>query len=108
MRVAFLTSHPIQYHAKWFEALAQQPRLDLEVLYCHNATKEEQGNAGFGVPFTWDVPLFEGYNYRFLQNVSCQPSISAFSGLDTPEIGDLIRTGQYDAVVTNGWHYKSA
>jgi glycosyltransferase involved in cell wall biosynthesis len=108
MRVAFVTSHPIQYQARWFKALAEQPRLDLEVLYCHNATPEEQAHAGFGVPFSWDVPLFEGYSYRFLRNVALNPSISKFSGLDTPEIQALIRAGEYDAVVTNGWHYKSA
>ncbi len=108
MRVAFLTSHPIQYHAKWFNALAQRHELDLEVLYCHEATPQEQAHSGFGVAFTWDIPLLDGYRYRFLKNVSSEPSIATFSGLDTPEVGTLIRSGRYDAVVTNGWHYKSA
>src|SRR6266536_253473 len=108
MRVAFLTSHPIQYHAQWFKALAERPDLDFEVLFCHNATAREQARAGFGVSFTWDVPLLEGYPYRFLKNVSREASISSFSGLDTPEVGTLIRSHKYDAIVTNGWHYKSA
>jgi hypothetical protein len=25
----------------------------------------EQGQAGFGLPFEWDVPLFDGYAHRF-------------------------------------------
>jgi glycosyltransferase involved in cell wall biosynthesis len=108
MRVAFLTSHPIQYYATLFKALAGQPGLDLEVLYCHNAAPVEQANAGFGVPFSWDVPLFEGYFYRFLRNVASRPSIATFAGLDTPEIQAYIRAAKYDAVVTNGWHYRSA
>jgi len=108
MRVAFINSHPIQYHAKWFRALAEQPGLDVDVLYCHNATQAEQADAGFGVSFEWDVPLFDGYRYRFLRNAARQPSIASFSGLDTPELQTLIRGGQYDAVVTNGWHFKSA
>jgi glycosyltransferase involved in cell wall biosynthesis len=36
------------------------------------------------------------------------PSIGRFAGLDTPEISDVIRRGRYDAIVVNGWHYKSA
>src|SRR5205809_1347424 len=100
-RVAFLTSHPIQYHARWFKALADQPSLDLHVLYCHSPTPDEQGSAGFGVPFEWDVPLFDGYASRFLRNVSSKPSMATFSGLDTPEIQTLIRAGHYDAVVAN-------
>src|SRR5262249_44339221 len=108
VRVAFLTTHPIQYHTGWFKALARQPGLDFEVLYCHDPSPREQGDAGFGVAFTWDVPLLEGYRYRFLCNVAPQPSLSTFAGLNTPEIGELIAGDTYDAVIINGWHYKSA
>src|SRR5215210_6829566 len=107
-RVAFVTSHPIQYHSGWFKAMASHPRFELEVLYCHNPAPGEHADAGFGVPFTWDVPLLDGYEYRFLKNVSNAPSVARFGGLDTPELGDLIRKNRYDAVVINGWHYKSA
>jgi glycosyltransferase involved in cell wall biosynthesis len=108
MRVAFLTTHPIQYQTGWFRAMSEDPRLDLDILYCHNPTPQEQGSAGFGVPFTWDVPLFDGYRYRFLRNVSREPSTGTFFGLDTPELRRLIQNRRYDAVITNGWHYKSA
>jgi glycosyltransferase involved in cell wall biosynthesis len=108
MRIAFVTTHPIQYHAPWFRALAAEPRLDFEALYCHSATREEQADAGFGVRFDWDVPLLDGYAHRFLRNVAEPPAIARFAGLDTPEIADIVRRGRYDAIVVNGWHYKSA
>jgi glycosyltransferase involved in cell wall biosynthesis len=107
-RLAFLSSHPIQYHAGWFRAMALDPSLDLQVLYCRNAGPGEQAGAGFGVPFAWDVPLLEGYAHRFLRNVSSRPGIGRFGGLDTPELETLIRQERFDAVVVNGWHYKSA
>jgi len=107
-RLAFLTSHPIQYHAGWFRAMALDPSLDLQVLYCRNAGPGEQAKSGFGVPFAWDVPLLEGYAHRFLRNVSKRPAIGRFGGLDTPELETLIREERFDAVVVNGWHYKSA
>jgi glycosyltransferase involved in cell wall biosynthesis len=108
VRVAFLSTHPIQYQATWFRALAREPGLDVQVLYCHNPSAEEQGRVGFGVPFSWDVPLFEDYKYRFLTNVAREPSTATFFGLDTPELATLITDRHFDVVVTNGWHYKSA
>jgi glycosyltransferase involved in cell wall biosynthesis len=108
VRVAFVSTHPIQYHAPWFRALAAEPQIDLEVLYCHNATSDEQADAGFGVRFDWDVSLFDGYEHRFLRNVAKAPTIARFAGLDTPEIGDVVHRARYDAIVVNGWHYKSA
>jgi glycosyltransferase involved in cell wall biosynthesis len=106
-RVAIVTTHPIQYQAPWFRAMAAHPELDLEVFFCHHATPSQQADAGFGVEFDWDLPLLEGYRFCFLKNVAASPSASHFSGLDTPEIGDIIREQRFDAVVNCGWHRKS-
>lgn len=107
-RVAILVTHPIQYQAPWFRALASSPRLDIEVFFCHDARPGEQAGAGFDVPFTWDRPLLEGYPHRFLENTARRPSIATFNGLNTPEIGKVIRAGQFDALLVNGWNYRSA
>ena len=107
-RLAVITSHPIQYQAPWFRALSVREDLEVEVFFCHQATPQEQSAAGFGVSFAWDMPLLEGYSYRFLKNVAAHPTIGTFAGLDTPEIKDIIRREGYDAVIVNGWHFKSA
>lgn len=107
-RLAILNTHPIQYHGTWFRSLASQPGLSIEVFYCHNATATEQADAGFAVEFDWDIPLLNGYPHRFLRNVARRPGIAGFSGLDTPEIKDIITRERFDAVMINGWHYKSA
>lgn len=107
-RLAIVTTHPIQYQAPWFRALTASPNLDLEVFFCHNATAKEQGAAGFGVEFDWDISLLDGYSHRFLRNVAKRPGIAGFGGLDTPEIKDIIARERFDAVMINGWHYKSA
>jgi glycosyltransferase involved in cell wall biosynthesis len=108
MRLGVLTTHPVQYHAPWFRALAAEPGLELEVMYCHRATPTEQANAGFGVPFNWDTPVLEGYSFRFLRNRAANPEIGRFSGLDTPEIGEILDHERFDALLISGWHYKSA
>lgn len=107
-RLAIVSTHPIQYHAPWFRGLAAHPDLKMHVYYCHKATPEEQARAGFGVAFDWDVPLLEGYPHTFLRNVANTAGHGRFAAFDSPEIINIIRRGQYDAVLINGWYYKSA
>jgi glycosyltransferase involved in cell wall biosynthesis len=107
-RLAVLSTHPIQYQGPWFRALGSHPEVDLEVLFCHRARPEEQAAAGFGVEFEWDTQPLEGYRCRFLRNVATKPTIGTFGGLDTPEIAEVIKREKFDAVITNGWNYKSA
>lgn len=105
LRLAVCMSHPTQYHSPWFRELSSVPGLDLDVMYCFQPNALQQG-ADFGVPFEWDVSLLEGYRNSFLTNVSKSPGFH-FSGCDTPEIGDVIAAGEYDAVLINGWQVKS-
>lgn len=105
MRLGVLATHPIQYHAPLYRALAQ--RLDLEVFFAHRQTAEGQARAGFGVAFEWDVPLTEGYRHTYLVNRSRTPGTDSFSGCDTPGIGQVVRQGQFDAFLVNGWYTKS-
>lgn len=108
MRLAILSTHPIQYHVAWFRALAARTDLEIHVYYCHQATPQEHSRAGFDVEFTWDIPLLEGYAHSFLRNLSKRAGHGHFGGFDTPELKDIITRREYDAVLVNGWHYKSA
>lgn len=103
--VAVVTSHPIQYQAPWFRALAKHT--DLEVFFCHRQDAAGQAAAGFGVEFEWDVPLLDGYKFTWLTNQATQPDVSTFGGCDTPEIADRLRDGQFDACIVSGWYLKS-
>jgi glycosyltransferase involved in cell wall biosynthesis len=105
IRLAVVTSHPIQYYAPIFRRLDKI--LDLEVLYTHRATPADQAQAGFGTAFDWDVDLLSGYRSRFLCNVAKHPGTSRFFGCDTPEIIPIIRAGHFDAVLVLGWYLKS-
>lgn len=104
-RLAIVTSHPIQYQAPFFRALAAVT--DLEVFFCHRQTADEQAAAGFGVAFDWDIPLLDGYRSTFLSNRSPRPDVSRFAGCDTPEIAAVLRSGGFDACLVSGWYLKS-
>mgnify|MGYP003340285763 FL=1 len=101
MRIGFLVSHPIQYYAPIFRALARQ--CDLTVYFAHRQTAEQQARAGFGVAFDWDVDILSGYKSRFLTNRAKVPSTDEFWGCNTPEIAAEISRGRYDAFVVPGW-----
>lgn len=105
LRIGFLVSHPIQYYAPIFRALAR--RCDLTVFFAHRQTAEGQAKAGYGVTFQWDVDLLSGYDSRYLTNVSRQPSTDVFAGCDTPEIAQEIEQGHFDAFLVPGWGLKS-
>jgi glycosyltransferase involved in cell wall biosynthesis len=104
-RLAIVASHPIQYHAPWFRALARV--VDLRVFYAHRQDGRGQAAAGFGQEFDWDVPLLDGYEYEWLPNVATTPDVDVFAGCDTPAIAERLATGRFDACLVSGWYLKS-
>lgn len=105
LRIGFLVSHPIQYYAPIFRALAG--RCDLTVFFAHRQDAAQQASAGYGVAFDWDVDLLSGYESRFLANVSRTPTTSRFNGCNTPEIVAAIGGGRFDGFVVPGWSLRS-
>jgi len=105
LRVGALLTHPVQYYSPWFRALALRSRLT--VYYAHRQTAEGQALAGFSKGFEWDVPLLDGYDWRWLNNVSRRPGLAHFDGCDTPEIAGIIRRERFDAFLMFGWNRKS-
>jgi glycosyltransferase involved in cell wall biosynthesis len=104
-RLAVLCTHPIQYYSPWFAHMADQ--IDVHVYYAHRQTAQGQAAAGFSTAFDWDLPLLEGYTSTFLNNVAKAPSIQQFFGCNTPEIGQLLHQGGYDALLMFGWNKLS-
>lgn len=106
IRLGILETHPIQYKAPLFRALAKEPGLDIMVHYCMIPDAHQQGTE-FGVDFEWDIPLLDGYPQRVLRNVAREPSVLRFGGCDTPEIAAIIRSSSFDVWLVNGWVAKS-
>ncbi len=105
MRLGILATHPVQYHAPLYRALAEA--FDLEVFFAHRQSADGQADAGFGVAFEWDVPLLDGYAHRFLANRARRPDVGTFAGCDTPEVAEAIAQGRFDAFIVVGWYTRS-
>lgn len=102
-RLAILTSHPIQYQAPLFRKLAQHPAIDLMVYFCSDQGVTEKVDREFMTSFKWDLPLLEGYRYKFLKNYSPWPSIFQPFRLINPGIWGELKRRPYDALLVHGY-----
>ncbi len=103
-RLAALTSHPIQYQTPLFKRITSHPNIDLIVYFCSDIGVKEGyvDSSGFGVNIKWDIPLLEGYKYKFMPNVFSQ-QISGFWGRVNSSIIKEIRSNHYDAIWIHGY-----
>jgi glycosyltransferase involved in cell wall biosynthesis len=105
-RLAILVTHPIQYQVPLFRRLADEPGLDLKLLYCRIPDPTCQGKE-FGIPFQWDIPLLEGYDFEVLEKRHAARLASGIKGGEANRISKSIRDGGFDAVLVSGWNDRS-
>jgi glycosyltransferase involved in cell wall biosynthesis len=82
VRLAYLVSHPIQYQAPLLRRIAQEPDIDLTVLFGSDFSVRGYRDAGFGVGVKWDVPLLDGYKHEFLPKLRDRGDVSVASPLN--------------------------
>lgn len=105
MRLAIVTTHPIQYYAPVFKLLAQQA--EVKVFYTWGETSLTKHDPGFGKTIKWDINLLEGYDYQWLANVAPDPGSHKFNGIINPDIIDAIENWKPDTILIYGWAYNS-
>ena len=81
LRLAYLVSHPIQYQAPLLRRIAEEPDIDLTVLFGSDFSMRDYKDEGFGVGVKWDVPLLEGYKHVFLPKLRDTSTVSIASPL---------------------------
>lgn len=105
-KISFLLSHPIQYFSPLFREMAKHPQIDLTVYYCSDESIRGVKDVGFGKEVKWDIPLLEGYKYKFLKNYSPKPTIfKPPYGLINLGIVREILNNDYDAMIVHGLNY---
>ena len=105
-RVAIVCSHPIQYLAPWFVALAAEPSLELTVLYGSLSGQVYAAqDRDFGRSVSWDVDLLSGYRHLELTSHALFPGLDRFLGMASLDPFRLLRRERFDAVVILGWNY---
>ena len=97
-RVLFVASHPVQYQAPLFQRFALRPEIDMHVAYCSLRGAEPAFDPEFETTVKWDLPLLSGYPWSHVPNMGS--NAESFRGLYNPGLWKLIKTGNYDAVIS--------
>jgi glycosyltransferase involved in cell wall biosynthesis len=107
-RIAIVTTHPIQYNAPLFAKLASMPGLQTMVFYTWSQSEQGgQFDPDFNRTIKWDIPLLEGYPFRFIMNRSKRPGSDHFFGIDNPTLIREITAWKPDALIIYGWAFRS-
>ena len=103
--VIFINSHPIQYFAPMYKYMNQHGVIT-KAWYCSDVSIKGGFDKQFGVDVKWDIPLLEGYEFKFFKNYSWKPSHSyGFFGLINFEIIAQIFRIPKSVVIVHGWNY---
>lgn len=102
IKLAILNTHPIQYFAPLYKRLAQEENIDLTVLYSSRWGVSEYIDPQFNTKFKWDVPLLDGYKYKFLKNIRKTEDVNKFFNLINLEIIKELIKNKYDVLWVNG------
>ncbi|MBC7888334.1 MAG: glycosyltransferase family 4 protein [Ferruginibacter sp.] len=103
--VIFVNSHPIQYFAPMYKYMNEQG-VTTKAWYSSNESVKGGFDKEFGVDVKWDIPLLEGYEYRFFKNYSWKPSHSSgfFGLINLGMVRELFRIKK-SVIIVHGWHY---
>jgi glycosyltransferase involved in cell wall biosynthesis len=106
-RLAIITTHPIQYYAPLFKLLNERNHADIKVFYTWGKNSVKKFDPAFGKNIDWDIPLLEGYDYEWAENISPDPGSHHFKGIITPGLVGQIKAYTPDAILVFGWAYQS-
>lgn len=104
MKLAIVTTHPIQYYAPLFRLLAANRVIDIKVFYTWEKGAESF-DEGFGKTFSWDIPLLDGYAYEFVSNNGDMRK--DFLHVKNPGLEKAIVNWGASAILVVGWNYRS-
>jgi glycosyltransferase involved in cell wall biosynthesis len=107
LSVIFINTHPIQYFVPLYKYMNEQG-IPTACWYCSDENVKGHFDRQFGSNVAWDIPLLEGYEYRFFKNHSFKPSLyNGFFGLvNFGMLTAMIRQPR-SIFVVHGWNYAS-
>jgi len=111
VRLAYLVSHPIQYQAPLLRRIAQEPDIDLTVLFGSDFSVKGYRDQGFGVGVKWDTPLLDGYKHVFLPKLRDGQDVSFATPMNRGIVRQLRGSGfepAFDALWVHGYATANA
>ena len=104
-RLAVVVSHPIQYYAPLWRALARAPGIELRVVFASRVGLDKTYDAEMKTSLAWATDLTGGYDHEFL------PEAERFTRtgfhLDNPSVSAALSRFRPQAVVLHGYGSKT-
>ncbi|MBS1528943.1 MAG: glycosyltransferase family 1 protein, partial [Bacteroidetes bacterium] len=107
MKLAIITTHPIQYYAPVFKLLHERGRISIMVFYTWGEKSKVKYDPGFDSTIGWDIPLLEGYPFTWLENSSTDLGTHHYKGIINPDIINRVESWAPDAILVFGWAWQS-
>lgn len=106
MKLAILTTHPIQYYAPVFKILHERGHIQIMVFYTWGEKVRQKYDPGFDAVISWDIPVLEGYPYTWVRNTSPDPGTHHYRGIINPDLTRQVQDWQADALLVFGWAWQ--
>ena len=107
IKLAIVTTHPIQYNAPVFQRLSKRGNISIRVFYTWGEqVMKSKFDPGFGKIVSWDIPLLEGYGFEFVLNKAKHPGSNHFFGIINPNLIRQIENWEANAVLVYGWNFE--
>jgi glycosyltransferase involved in cell wall biosynthesis len=105
--LAILTSHPIQYQAPLWQALAAASDVPFEVWFLTNHGQQASQDREFGQVFTWDLDLLAGYPSYYLP-VKPGWTLGSFRGIELESSWEAqLRQRKVTVLWVEGWRFQA-
>lgn len=102
MLIIFAT-HPIQYQVPLWQKMAADG-INFEVWYFTDFGIKNSYDVQFGKSFSWDLPMLEGYQYRFLKvNDNAAPNKGYRGIILKDNVKEQLKSVNATHVYINGW-----
>ncbi len=107
MRIAVITTCPIQYHAPLFSYLSKHFNQNIKIFYTLGNQEVKTFDRDFGIERTWNIDLLSGYSYEYLKNIASRSSLDLFWGIQNPFIIDKVEEYRPSIILVFGWKHHS-
>ncbi len=107
--LAIIDTHPVQYRAPVYQALARDEGIDIRVIYASDFSIAGARDREFGVRVAWDTDLLSGTNPVFLSRAA-EGGADCFEKVSARGLGEAIERVRPSAVLATGyrpWFYAA-
>jgi glycosyltransferase involved in cell wall biosynthesis len=101
--IIFVNSHPIQYFAPMYKYFNEN-NVPTSAWYCSDHSIKGGMDVEFGQKITWDIPLLEGYEYKFFKNTPIYEKSEFWRFVNWGMIVKLFKI-EKSVIILHGYHY---